>query len=173
MRRFQSIGSSDSRRGFTLVELMLATVVGTIVMMAIVGLMAGYWRTTMDFIRDEQTIQEISFLSKLFRDNSRELPSIVEFDPHGSDYVDFLLPDTTSRIYYDKPTKGVKFDPDASSGNDGEVMLSKSIVNDVFSVITGDNLIGLDVMILDISGKFVRTNNYRMYSYPRNIEHSK
>jgi hypothetical protein len=153
------------------VELMYATVVGAIVMMAIGGLVAGYWRVTQGFIQDEQTMREIAFFSELFRNNARELPSIANADPQGSDYVKFQLTNTTSQIYYDHLTKGVKYDPDDSSGNDGEVLLPESIVNDLFSVITADNIVRLDVMIRDISGKQTKTNNYRMYAAPRNYEH--
>jgi prepilin-type N-terminal cleavage/methylation domain-containing protein len=150
--------------GFTLLELMLATVLASIVMMAVGGLIAGFWRTSLDFIGQEQTMQEISQLSRLFAGHSRALPSALSADL-SVDGVEFPGA-VTPAILYDASDQAVLYDLDTGTTGDEGALLSRSVVDDVFTVISTGGLVQLEVKIRE--DELGKTNTYRMYAAPRN-----
>ena len=155
-----------TRCGFTLIELMYATVLSTIVMVAIGGLMVGYWRTARDFIAEEQTMREIAFLSKLFMDNARVLSSTTNADTNSAGQIEFLLSTGNTAITYDPSIKGIRYDTDTGSGDAGRSLLEQSVVSHMFTVITDGNIIRLDVQLYEADVN--KTNTYQMFVTPRN-----
>ncbi len=167
MKKINLNQQGEARRGFTLVELMYATVLSTVVMMAIGGLVVGYWRTAQDFIAEEQTMQEIAFLSKLFMDNARNLPSTTNIDTNTAGEIEFLVtggPNTS--IKYDSLIKGIRYDTDTSDALAGNSLLEQSVVSHMFTVITAGNIIQLDVQLYEADVN--KTNTYQMFVTPRN-----
>lgn len=142
--------------GFTLVEVMLAATLSAIVMISIGGLLVGYWKTARNFIEEEQTMQEISLLSRLFRDNARTLPSSINagLDPSKITFVNgtSIRYENDSVIYHNGTTDGV--------------FLEHSVVSYMAPSITNGTLIKLDVNLEE--KEYDKVNKYQIYVMPRN-----
>ena len=69
------LNSRTKKRGFTLIELMYATVLASVLMMAVGALVVGYWRSAHGFMDDAKTMEEMALLARIFTDNARSLPS--------------------------------------------------------------------------------------------------
>lgn len=148
--------------GFTLIELMFAVVLTSILFMSIGGMIVGYWKITTDFINEQSTMQEISFLSSLFSDNTKAVITSITPDV-GT--VDFSLSGKKTSIEYNDATKSILYFSDVDAGNSSE-LLTESVVDNYFSIITNGNSVRIEVKLVEM--ELDKTNTYRMYATPRN-----
>ena len=149
-------GSIVHRAGFTLVELMLAVVLSSIVMAAIGGLLVGYWRIAQDFNNTEQTMAEISMVSKLFRKHARTVGGVA-----GADRITFT-DGSTNYVLSLGAFEGIVYD------NNGHLstLLENNDVLDMNPVITNGTLIQLKLDLKET--EYGKINTYDMYVMPRN-----
>jgi type II secretory pathway pseudopilin PulG len=156
MNRNTKEQSMSKQAGVTLIELMLATLLVTIVMVAVGGLMVGYWRTANDFILEEQAMQEIAFFSDLFSENARSLPSATDAQLNSAK----ITFGSNRSIQYEN--NSILYDNGANVG----ALLENSVVSYMDPEITNGCLINLEVLLWE--SELNKTNSYDLYVMPRN-----
>ena len=120
--------NTQRQRGFTLIELMLAVVLGAVVMMAVPTLLCGSWREGTRYTTEQVTMNEIKVLEAAFQKetrgkaNSTYQPNKITFDDGAGG---------TSTFEYDAANQSIIFTMD--NGTQMQ-MLEKSVVNG-FSII--------------------------------------
>lgn len=139
----------------------MATALSTIVMVAVGGLVAGYWRVAQKYVYEEQRMREISLLSDLFRDNARTFSSA--FLLSNTNRLDF---GNNHALAYDDGIEGVLYDSDTTAAGAIASILDHCVVQQMFSIITTGNLVRLEVRLTE--RELSKTNNYSMYVMPRN-----
>lgn len=160
--------SNYTRLGFTLVELLFASMIMSIVMLGVGSLFVSYWRIHSKFVNEESTMQEISMLSTIFTESAR---GSGKQTPNSQGIV-FLKDGIESAISYNSANHSVVYDPDLSVDGNSVEMLSHSVVADFSASITvtilsnGYSVVQMDIDLVEL--ELNKTNRYRFAAMSRN-----
>jgi prepilin-type N-terminal cleavage/methylation domain-containing protein len=157
-------------QGFTLVEVMMAAVLASVVVAGASMLLIGAWRTQTRFMQAESTMQELAILESVLRNAARHR---VIYDT-GANRLEFYAtncPYVTNRppaeITYDATRDCIIYDPDTTTFGDEIAILEGAIVSG-FDVKITNGVVSLQVDIVERELERQPTNTFAFAVYPRN-----
>lgn len=142
MNRQNSI-PRNKNQGFTLVELMLAVVLGSIVMLGSSVLLTGYWRANNRFLNQQVTINELKLFATAFQKEVREN---IRTSGDVADFVEFTYDDgSTSSFSYDVDRDSIIYT--MSNGNEMEMLPDSAVSGFSIEEIPGTTALKITVEV--------------------------
>lgn len=152
----------STKTGFTLLEVMLASVLGAIVMLSCSTLIVGFWRAHHRFLNQEITMNEIKILAITFQNEVRSKTSLT--DTVLNDYASFS--DTngaTSSYTYNASAESITY---LSSDQTSTELLPSSVVSG-FQVIPTPSTKMIEMIITVKETELNKTNKYHIAATTR------
>jgi prepilin-type N-terminal cleavage/methylation domain-containing protein len=132
-------------QGFTLVEVMMAAVLASVVVAGASMLLIGAWRTQTRFMQAESTMQELAILESVLRNAARHR---VIYDT-GANRLEFYATNRPpAEITYDATRDCIIYDPDTTTFGDEIAILEGAIVSG-FDVKITNGVVSLQVDIVE------------------------
>jgi prepilin-type N-terminal cleavage/methylation domain-containing protein len=150
-----SATTPTDRKGFTLIELMLAAILGAVVLTSVSLLLGHAWKASARFVSQEITMDEIRVLEAAFQKEAREKTNTSNMVLYDTVTFDDGLGNTSSFVY-DEARLSIIYT--TADGQEMELLEESAVTGFRVEPITNTNLTSLLRMVVtiregDLNGK--------------------